>query len=49
MATEIKVPSLGESVTLLAGENGSGKSTILEAIAAAIVAGKGSLELDAEA
>jgi len=28
--------SLGESVTLLAGENGSGKSTILEAIAAAI-------------
>jgi predicted ATPase len=27
---------LGESVTLLAGENGSGKSTILEAIAAAI-------------
>ena len=27
--------SLGESVTLLAGENGSGKSTILEAIAAA--------------
>jgi len=28
--------SLGESVTLLAGENGTGKSTILEAIAAAI-------------
>ncbi len=28
--------SLGTSVTLLAGENGSGKSTILEAIAAAI-------------
>ena len=28
--------SLGERVTLLAGENGSGKSTILEAIAAAI-------------
>jgi predicted ATPase len=28
--------SLGEPVTLLAGENGSGKSTILEAIAAAI-------------
>jgi predicted ATPase len=28
--------SLGHSVTVLAGENGSGKSTILEAIAAAI-------------
>jgi predicted ATPase len=28
--------SLGKSVTLLAGENGSGKSTILEAIAAAL-------------
>jgi predicted ATPase len=28
--------SLGQSVTLLAGENGSGKSTILEALAAAI-------------
>ncbi len=28
--------SLGEPVTLLAGENGSGKSTILEAVAAAI-------------
>ena len=28
--------NLGESVTLLAGENGTGKSTILEAIAAAI-------------
>ncbi|MGI8714880.1 MAG: AAA family ATPase [Solirubrobacteraceae bacterium] len=28
--------NLGESVTVLAGENGSGKSTILEAIAAAI-------------
>jgi len=27
---------LGQSVTLLAGDNGSGKSTILEAIAAAI-------------
>jgi predicted ATPase len=27
---------LGESVTLLAGENGSGKSTILEAVAAAM-------------
>lgn len=33
---EIERLSLGESVTLLAGENGSGKSTILEAIAAAI-------------
>ena len=28
--------NLGESVTLLAGENGTGKSTILEAVAAAI-------------
>ncbi|MGP0053635.1 MAG: AAA family ATPase [Solirubrobacteraceae bacterium] len=33
---QIEQLSLGESVTLLAGENGSGKSTILEAIAAAI-------------
>ena len=33
---KIEQLSLGESVTLLAGENGSGKSTILEAIAAAI-------------
>jgi predicted ATPase len=33
---KIEQLSLGKSVTLLAGENGSGKSTILEAIAAAI-------------
>jgi len=33
---QIERLSLSESVTLLAGENGSGKSTILEAIAAAI-------------
>ena len=33
---DIERLSLGEPVTLLAGENGSGKSTILEAVAAAI-------------
>lgn len=33
---KIQQLNLGESVTLLAGENGTGKSTILEAIAAAI-------------
>ena len=31
-----RAAGLGQSVTLLAGDNGSGKSTILEAIAAAI-------------
>jgi predicted ATPase len=33
---DIEQLNLGQSVTLLAGENGSGKSTILEAVAAAI-------------
>jgi predicted ATPase len=33
---DIEQLGLGQSVTLLAGENGSGKSTILEALAAAI-------------
>lgn len=37
---------LGQSVTLLAGENGTGKSTILEAIAAAIGFGQQGGELD---
>ena len=37
---------LGQSVTLLAGDNGSGKSTILEAIAAAIGFGQQGGELD---
>jgi predicted ATPase len=42
---KIEQLSLGESVTLLAGENGSGKSTILEAIAAAIGFGEHGGEL----
>ena len=43
---QIERLSLGESVTLLAGENGSGKSTILEAIAAAIGFAEHGGELD---